>query len=229
MTHDDERWVLREQAQGRKRQVWTRALIAALKIYVVLGLVFAALSAGYFLLLLYDIKLTPEQERALVFFVAGVLVSTLSALGVGYLRRYLDDYDERTFHRVAARYSELPLEPTAPMIEEVIERPRSLPSHLAASFAIQWSNFEAICREALRPVFDSRNMPIGRVLDLLLHEGILDDREALLARECLAVRNDIVHGLVARTPSEIQALSVILNELASEVSLSIAKHGRSES
>ncbi|MFC0804622.1 MULTISPECIES: hypothetical protein [Sinorhizobium] len=232
MTHDDDilSFAERDLKRARQRRLW--ALVTALKIYSVLGAVFAVLAASYFILLFYNIELTDDQVRALLFVGAGVTVSVASAWAAWLVkRRGQGDYllppnystaSEADFvaRNVATAERVSGNGDRSYLVDETVELRRLYPAHHAMYFVHRWARFEEICRDVVRPYVEDRRISVGKVLEVLGKQHLLGERDLLLARECLTVRNDIVHNIHQRGRSlqELDALSDILNDLTVKIS-----------
>jgi hypothetical protein len=136
-----------------------------LRLYVALGIIFAAAGALYFVGSMFEIKISANQRLALIFAGSGLTVSVLSWLLLNY-RRAFDRYQTEEYLSFARRM-------------EVVEA---------------WQEFEETSRRLLRKDGeDFQRYSLRSMIDALRKDDVIDIRDFENLRSALDVRNLIVH------------------------------------
>lgn len=188
---DDLKMALAEQDMLRQKIRRRYSMELILKLYAFTGALTALFGVFYVLYILLDINLSREVQMGLIIAFFGAVMSVASLFGISYLR-------DRT--------SRISLEQS----DEIMK----------LALINEWAQFERIARSVSHAdKKDPMYFSVRRLLESLLIEKKIDDRDFRALLTALELRNRIVHGADAYSieMSEVDYISNLLRKIMSRL------------
>lgn len=159
-----------------------------LRLYSYLGILTAIISILYFMLSLYDYRLSANQQIAVMTAGVGLVVSIFSKI----YNEILKDREKEQL----SRKNEL---------EKI------------SNFILDWATFERTTYTTLEKYFPVTKFSIKQNIRTLYDENIISDREYINLEKALDIRNRTVHGEIESTQENLDKYSELINEVIDKI------------